>query len=387
MGTLVNTRARVLFVDNLAVDPGRRAVYRALAKREDLEVHLLAPKSWKELGRVIAYEAERDRLLRIHPTSFLFGYRWHRVIYTDLIRALRGIQPHFLYVDTEPENYAALQALIVRKLVSPSIKLGLVSSRNIDHRAIGFPYKASFTHRLCDSIVCWSKVDMMFVRTKAAVELIGTYANSTCHIPFPVDCLRFKREQVTRRESGENPITIGFLGRLVQGKGIQLLIESLPHLPERTRLLIVGKGPFANELQSLAMRLNVTQRTTFLPPVPYSEVPRVLNLMDVLALPSLSTKYWMEQCPRVLIEAMACEVPVVASDSGGIPEVIGNAGLLFRVGDRDELLNRLLECLKNDSLRVDMARKGRERAIALYDVPVIADRIAEAIHTTLEERA
>jgi glycosyltransferase involved in cell wall biosynthesis len=384
MGSLTNTRTRVLFVDNLAVEPDRRAVYQALAKRDDLEVHLLVPKSWKELERVIPYEVERDPLLTIRPTGFLFGYRWHRVIYTGLLRVLREIQPHFLYVDTEPENYAALQALIVRRLVSPSIKLALVSSRNIDHLAVGFPYRASFTHRLCDSIIRRSKVEIMFVRTKAAVGLVGAYANSTCHIPFPVDCSHFKREQVTRRESVGDQMTIGFLGRLIGSKGIQLLIESLPYLPESARLLIVGKGPLAKELQSLAMSLSVGQRIKFLPSVAHSEVPNVLNQMDILVLPSLDTKYWLEQCPRVLIEAMACEVPIVASDSGGIPEVVGDAGLLFRRGDVGSLLDKLLECVKNDSLRAEMARKGRERAQALYDVPIIADRIAEAIHKTLD---
>jgi glycosyltransferase involved in cell wall biosynthesis len=384
MEEAVRTRARVLIVDNLAVESARRTVYRRMAKRDDLEVHLLVPRSWREQGSAITCEGEPDNSLRIHPTGFLFGYRFHRVVYAALFRAVREIQPHFLYVDAEPENYAALEALLARRIVSPKLRIGLVSSRNLDYRAIGFPYKASFTHRLCDFLVRTSKVDVMFVRTRAAIQLISRYARSTCHIPFPVDCTYFRREPPAKPESDENPITIGFLGRLVESKGVQLLVESLPELPESVQLLIIGKADPANDLQSLAVKLNVSQRTTFLPPVAYSEVPKVLSKMDVLVLPSLNTKYWLEQCPRVLIEAMACEVPVVASDSGGIPEVIGDAGLLFRVGDRDDLLDKLLQCLKNNSLRAEMGRRGRGRAVALFDVPIIAGRIADAIHKTLD---
>ena len=379
----VSARNRVLIVDNLAVESARRAVYRRLAKRNDFEIHLLVPRSWREQGSAILCEGEPDESLRIHPTGFLFGYRFHRVVYTALFRAVREIRPHFLYVDAEPENYAALEAILARRIVLPSLKIGLVSSRNLDYRAIGFPYKASFTHRLCDSLVRRSKIDVMFVRTRAAIQLIASYAWSTCHVPFPVDCSYFKRERRAGPESGKRPITIGFLGRLVESKGVRLLVESLSQIPKGVQLLIVGKGDPANDLQSLAGKLDVSRRITFLPPVAYSEVPDVLNKMDILVLPSLNTKYWLEQCPRVLIEAMACEVPVVASDSGGIPEVVGDAGLLFRVGDRDDLLNKLLECLNNDSLRAEMARKGRERAAALYDVSIIADRMAEAIHKTL----
>jgi glycosyltransferase involved in cell wall biosynthesis len=380
----VRTRARVLIVDNLAVESARRAVYRRLANWDDLEVHLLVPRSWREQGSATVCEGEPDNSLRIHPTGFLFGYRFHRVVYTALFRAVREIQPDFLYVDTEPENYAALEALLARRFVSPSLKIGLVSSRNLDYRVIGFPYKASITHWLCDSLVRKSKLDIMFVRTRAAIQLMSRYARSTCHIPFPVDCTYFRKEPPAKSEFDANPTTIGFLGRLVESKGVQLLVESLPELPESVQLLIIGKADPANDLQSLAVKLNVSRRTTFLLPVAYSEVPKVLSKMDVLVLPSLNTKHWLEQCPRVLIEAMACEVPVVASNSGGIPEVVGNAGLLFRVGDRGDLLDKLLECLKNYSLRAEMARKGRERAVALFDVPIIAGRIAEAIQKALD---
>jgi glycosyltransferase involved in cell wall biosynthesis len=374
---------RILIVDHGAVESARRAVYRVLAARKEFEIHLLVPNRWKEQETIIFPEAEKRTHLKLHTSQFLFGYRFHRAIYTDLFRAVKEIQPHFLYIDTEPENYSAVEAIIVRRLLCPRTKLGLVSSRNLDHRSIGFPYKLSFTHRLCDSITLKSRVDIIFLRTNAGTRLIQPYAARTVYLPFPVDCSHFKKLNLGESICAKKHIVIGFVGRLVKAKGVALLVEALPHLSEKVQLLIVGKGPLLRELQELTEKLQVQHRTTFLPSVPYAEVPKIFNKIDVLALPSLDTKYWVEQCPRVLIEAMACEVPIVASDSGGIPEVIGDAGLLFRVANREDLVEKLRQVVSDPSLRARLAGKGRTRALELYDVPILADRMADAILKTL----
>lgn len=245
-------------------------------------------------GADLFAEKETGTSLRVHRSGFLFGYRFHRVIYTKLVSVLRDIRPDFLYVDAEPENYAAVEAIVARRLFAPSSKLALVSSRNIDHPRIGYPYKLSFTHRFCDTFSLKHRVDLFILRPKAAAQLIAPYAAETRHIPFSVDCSQFKRYPAPISNSNgdnEGQIVIGFLGRLVESKGVRLLVESLPHLPERVKLLIVGEGPLLEDLKPLARKLLVDYRVSFLPHVPYVEVPRILNKMDVLVLPSLDTKY------------------------------------------------------------------------------------------------
>jgi len=83
-----------------------------------------------------------------------------------------------------------------------------------------------------------------------------------------------------------------------------------------------------------------------------------------------------EQFGRVLVEAMACEVPVVGSTSGEIPTVIGDAGLVFQEGDADDLARCLSEYRTSPALRAEKARAGRERALAEYTWRVIAERMA-----------
>ena len=94
--------------------------------------------------------------------------------------------------------------------------------------------------------------------------------------------------------------------------------------------------------------------------------------MDVLVLPSLTTPGWVEFFGRVLVEAMACEVPIIGSSSGEIPNVIGDAGLIFHEGDADDLKDKLLLLARNESLKSELAALGKKRAIEKYSWEQIA---------------
>jgi glycosyltransferase involved in cell wall biosynthesis len=96
--------------------------------------------------------------------------------------------------------------------------------------------------------------------------------------------------------------------------------------------------------------------------------------MDLLAAPSLTTPQWREQFGRMLVEAMACGVPVVGSDSGEIPHVLGAAGLVVPEGDADALAGALGTLLADPSLRARLAAAGRARAQAEFALPRVAAR-------------
>jgi glycosyltransferase involved in cell wall biosynthesis len=106
--------------------------------------------------------------------------------------------------------------------------------------------------------------------------------------------------------------------------------------------------------------------------VPHEDVPRWLNAMDVLCAPSLTTPRWREQFGRMLIEAFACGVPVIASDSGEIPYVVGDAGLIVAERDAAAWTRALERVCADPSLRGDLSARGRRRAVSLYDWSVVA---------------
>lgn len=155
------------------------------------------------------------------------------------------------------------------------------------------------------------------------------------------------------------------------------LVEATADLGIDCDLLFVGSGPVKDRIIERAKQAGSTANLVFVETVPMDEVGAYFNCMDVLALPSLTTSQWKEQFGRVLTEAMACGVPVVGSDSGAIPEVIGDAGLIFREGDAADLQSKLRTLATNLELRSKLAQLGRDRVMQHYTQERIADRTYE----------
>jgi len=93
--------------------------------------------------------------------------------------------------------------------------------------------------------------------------------------------------------------------------------------------VLVGGGPERSKLEALAQGLGISARVRWEPWVDSCDVAEYMNAFDVLVLPSRTRRNWKEQFGRVLVEAMACETCVVGSDSGEIPNVVGDTGLIF----------------------------------------------------------
>jgi glycosyltransferase involved in cell wall biosynthesis len=117
--------------------------------------------------------------------------------------------------------------------------------------------------------------------------------------------------------------------------------------------------------------------------MPYASLPSALNALDVLILPSRTTPHWKEQFGRVLIEAGACGVPVIGSDSGAIPEVIGEAGLIFPEGRVTALVEAIRRLRENEAMRKRMGAAGRRRAETLFSWEAVAAQMAAIYRTML----
>ena len=377
MGELLTVKPAILFIDNIAVESAKRSFYRAVAALGTYEVHLLVPATWKEQGGVVAAEPEPDPAVHVHVSPILFGHRQHRVLHLGLPRLLRTLRPSLLYVDSEPENYTAVYARRAIRRASPETRLALVSCRNMDYRAQGFPYKAAFTHRWCDTAFLKHPADILYARPASGVSLLQGYARNVVHLPYVIDAGVFT--PAGGRRGGREDVTIGYLGRLVPEKGVDLLVRACATLPASVHLVIAGRGPMRDTLGAIAVQAGIGDRVRIVDAVPYAGVPAFLRSLDILALPSRPSTIWMEQFGRVLIEAMACGVPVVASNSGEIPSVLADGGVLVPPGDTEALGNALRMLAASADRRTQIGNAGRARALATFDATAVASWFLETL--------
>jgi phosphatidyl-myo-inositol dimannoside synthase len=210
-------------------------------------------------------------------------------------------------------------------------------------------------------------------------------------IPLGVDVDSFRPDpaagQALRRSLGwddPNPPVVGYLGRFVPDKGLHLLMGALDQLQTPWRALFVGAGPLEPELRAWADRHG--DRVRLCTNVKHDQVPSYLNAMNVLCAPSQTTPNWREQFGRMIIEAFACGVPFLGSDSGEIPHVVQGAGVI--VGEKDETgwCRALGELLQDAARRRDLAAQGLERAQTEFAWPVIARRYLDFFEQILATR-
>lgn len=210
-------------------------------------------------------------------------------------------------------------------------------------------------------------------------------------IPLGVDTGVFQPDPAARQQiwqrlgwSRHGPPVVGYLGRFVPEKGLSLLTGVLDALQSPWRALFVGGGAMEGELRAWAEK-HGGERVRIITGVPHDVVPPYLNAMDLLVAPSQTMRHWREQLGRMLIEGMACGVPVVGSDSGEIPFVIGDAGVVLPEADHTAWTKVVTQLLESPERRAELGARGRARAEALFAWPVIArqhlDFVDQLLHT------
>jgi glycosyltransferase involved in cell wall biosynthesis len=167
----------------------------------------------------------------------------------------------------------------------------------------------------------------------------------------------------------DGPPVIGFSGRFVPAKGLDLLTRALDGCEEPWRALFLGAGEMECELQKWAGKHGDNVRILR---VSHAEVPTYVNAMDVLCAPSQTTPSWREQFGRMLVEAFACAVPVIGSDSGEIANVVGDAGVIVSEDDVSGWTRAIGNLLASPKRRRELGQRGLELANARYAWPAIA---------------
>jgi len=299
-------------------------------------------------------------------TGRLSGFAFHP---WRLWPVLRRLRPDLIQVDEEPLSLALLETLLLKyQLKCPII---FFSWENLPIRPRWpFPLVRRFNLRMADGAIAGTEEAAQRLREVGFVHPIATIPQ----LGVNPQVFRPSRNEALRQQLGLRTFTIGYVGRIVPEKGLWVLLDALAALNGDWQCLLVGEGPIRAEWLKQAGDRGLARRVIWVPTVPHSAVPDYINTMDVLVLPSLMTPRWKEQFGHVLIEAMACQVPVIGSDSGAIPEVIGDAGIVVPEGDPNALALAIKQLHSSEAERVALGRKGRERVLAYFTNERIARR-------------
>jgi UDP-glucose:(heptosyl)LPS alpha-1,3-glucosyltransferase len=353
------TRPRLLVVSHPSVVPVNQAVYSPLLNL-GWEVLVVVPDRWiHEYSQgVFRPQAAPELEERIAPMRVILPGRPQRHFYATLPqRLLHSFRPDLVFIEEECFSLAAAQwSFAARRM---SIPFGVQADENLD-RPLPWPVRVSRT-----SVLRYAA--FVAARSPAAGELVRRWGATGNVALIPHAVPPWRRLPPLRRDV----FTVGYAGRLVPEKGIWDLVEACRLLPEPVRLYLVGDGPLRPALEQ-ASRSNVEIRVER--NISHGRMPEAYAGMDVLVLPSRTTRRWAEQFGRVLVEALSCGVPVIGSNSGEIPWVIESTGggHVFPEGDIEELAHLLEKLRYEPDEYATLAEQAGERAYELFGVDSVA---------------
>jgi len=337
----------------------------------NVEVVAVVPPSWRDRSYEMRLERMRGDGYELIVSPVALNGSYHAFFFPRLGKILDEQRPDILHMDEEPYNLATfLAAASARRRGIPYL---FFTWQNLVRR---YPPPFSWMERFVHRSASWA-----IAGTETAARVLGEkgYDGPVAVIPqFAVDPSIYRPVSTEDgAASSGRPFQIGFAGRLVPEKGVTSLVEACARLQFDFRLTILGGGPAEAEIRSTISRLHLDGRVSMPGPLPSAAMPEWLRAMDVIVLPSRSRPNWVEQFGRILVEAMACGVPVVVSTCGELSNVAGDGGLIFPEGDVTALSGSLTRLACDEALRSEQGRRGRQRVLDRFTY----DRLsADTVH-------
>ncbi len=342
---------------------------RAL-RRRGIDVRLVTAARWNEGGALVACEPGPDdfvtvaRTLGRHPNFFLFDPRplWHLLGSED-----------FDLVDLHEEPYGLAAAEVValcwlRRRATGGVRVPLVvsSAQNVMKR---FPLPFRWSERRV-----LERAAGVYACNGDAAEVVRRkgFRGVLVEVPLGVDVEEFRPAD---RSPPEGRLRVGYVGRLTLQKGVEHLLDAVAG-DRRLDLELYGSGPEEDHLRTRSRALAVEDRVVFGGHVDADLLPDLYRRFDALAVPSLALPGLVEQFGRVVVEAQASGVPVVASAVGALPEVVGDGGILVPPADPRAIGRALARFLDEDDVWADLRSRGLVNA-RRFSWETVADRHLE----------
>lgn len=368
---------RILLIGHAYIVAENQKKLRALVDVPGVELRAIVPRAWREpvLKEIRAHlPADEKYSLLALPALFANASSEQFYGYLSPDLSLRDFQPDILYVEQGAGAFVYTQSLLYRNLYAPKAKAVFFTWWNLPYRA-RWPLSAieRFNLNQTQGAVAGNAEAAGIIRAHGFTGPLGVLPQ------LGVDPLEFRRRDTgdLRRKLGLDRFTVGYVGRFVEEKGIRIMLEALAGVDFDFQLLMVGRGPLEEEIRAFAQTRSWRDRLRIVSGVNQTEIALYQCCMDVMLVHSLTRPFWKEQFGHVIIEAMACEVPVIGSDSAEVPNVIGEAGIVTPEGDAAALRAALNRVAASPELRQQLGNSGRRRVLDYFTHNRIAQQLVD----------
>lgn len=387
---------RVLMVSKACVVGAYQRKLEEIA-RLGVDLTVVVPPYWQEESRRIPLEPLHTEGYRLVVEPVRFNGRFHLFHFPGLAARVREVRPDILHADEEPFNPATWHMLrLARAAGARSL---FFTWQNLYRRYMPpFSWMERYCFDVAGRAIAGNKEAIDVLRRKGfrgPVDVIpqfgvdpeifrpGDGSSATGPESWVLGAeMTDQHSALSTRDSAQSsvishqsaPFRVGFVGRLVEQKGLMDLVEAAARFRDGFTLVLVGAGPLQARLEARARELGIARNLEIKGGVPSARMPEIYRSLDALVLPSRTRPNWKEQFGRALVEAMACGVPVIGSYSGEIPNVIGDAGLVFPEGDVARLATQLARLRDSEELRRELGAKGRERVLARFTQASVAEQ-------------
>jgi|SRR5579864_9327098 len=374
----MSRRLRVLTIGHSYCVALNRALVREVARGSDFDITVAAPSSFSGDLRPIVLETEPPGSpLRVVPLDTKLSRHIHIFSYdgAKLGALIREGQFDLVHAWEEPYVFAGYQ--IARALKNSSARFCFRTAQSyVKHYPPPFGYFERAVLARSQGWIAGASLVFEAMLKKGFPQEAGRILNLAVDVKefrplSPATCAE------VLKEVGLEPPVVGFVGRLTKAKGLEILMQAMERIGHSRpwSLLLLGSGEYESKVREWAARNGWADRVKVML-VKHGDVPRYLGCMDLLVAPSQTMKNWREQFGRMIIEAFACGVPVVGSDSGEIPYVIGDAGKVVAEADVAGWANTIGQLLDSPAARQELRQRGLDSA-PKYSVATIAQQYRE----------
>ena len=350
---------------------------QCLGSLPGVELCVLVPDRWYEYGKwreaqipenpSYTYQVEKVRWPWTGPAQ------WYLHYYPKLGKIIRSLKPDIIDIWEEPWGLVSAHTCWLRNRILPSAKILSETEANIN-RDHPFPFTnfRRYSMRNAQYAVARQSEGVEVLRARGysgPAEVVGNAVDDEVFRPMD--------REACKRTLGLKGFVAGYVGRLTEDKGLMDIVEAVANCPKDMGLVFVGSGPFQSNLERRIGELEMTGRVRFIPTRPMKDLPEVMNALDVLLLVSRTTATWKEQFGRVIIEAHACGTPVIGSDSGAIPEVIDQGGVVVPEKNPAALSAAIKRLNDSAKAGAEMGRRGRQQVKDKYTWKRVAERMRD----------